>query len=89
MPNTAGFNNSATGVFAPNRNNMHGTAKYSTKLFKPGTADSANQPTRVAINPAATRAKNGNVTESMFSMAGSIDAERVPALHICYGTEAV
>jgi len=25
----------------------------------------------------------------MFSMAGIIDAERVPALHICYGTEAV
>ena len=68
---------------------MHGTAKYSTKLFKPGTADSANQPTRVAINPAATSAKNGNVTDSMFSMARIIGSERVPPLRICYGTEAV
>jgi len=32
------------GVFAPKRNNMQGSAKYSTKLLSPGMAFSGNQP---------------------------------------------
>ena len=36
------------GVLAPNRNNMQGSAKYSTKAFSPGMAACGNQARRAA-----------------------------------------
>ena len=38
VPNMPGCSNSSTGVLAPNRNSMQGSAKYSTKLLSPAMA---------------------------------------------------
>ena len=38
----------ATGVFAPKRYNMQGSAKYSTKVLRPGIAACGNRPRRAA-----------------------------------------
>jgi len=37
-PNMPGCSSSSTGVFAPKRNSMQGSAKYRTKLFSPAMA---------------------------------------------------
>ena len=45
---TAGSNRRWGGVLLPNRNSMHGSAKYSTKMFSPGTASSGSRRARAA-----------------------------------------
>ena len=47
-PATAGSSSCAMGVLAPKRYSMHGSAKYSTKLFSPPMADTGSAPARVA-----------------------------------------
>ena len=49
---------------------MHGSAKYSTKVFSPGMAASGSTPRRVAMKPHSTRAKKGKVTARMDSTVG-------------------
>jgi len=45
---TAGSNRRATGVAAPNRNNMQGKAKYSTKALRPPIASRGSNRVRAA-----------------------------------------
>ena len=47
-PATAGSSNCAIGVLEPKRNNIHGSAKNSTKAFSPGMAACGNVPLRAA-----------------------------------------
>ena len=43
-----GLNSCAAGVALPNRYSMHGSAKYSTNMFSPGTASSGSSRVRAA-----------------------------------------
>ncbi len=43
MTSTTGLMTCATGSDAPNRNSMHGSAKYSTKMLRPGIAASGSR----------------------------------------------
>ncbi len=47
-PNTATSSSCAIGVVAPKRYSMHGSAKNSTKPFRPGIASSGNSRRRAA-----------------------------------------
>ena len=60
--------NCANGVLAPNRYNMHGSAKYSTKMLRPGIAVCGRTARLTARYPHNTKAKKGNVMEKMVSM---------------------
>src|SRR3954465_5775784 len=46
---------------------MHGSAKYSTKVLRPGIASSGSMRRRAASQPHSTSAKNGKVTSRMSS----------------------
>ena len=46
---------------------MHGRAKNNTNPLRPGLASIGNHPRCAAIKPAKTNAKNGNVTNKIFS----------------------
>ena len=47
-PPTTGSSSCAMGVPAPKRYSMHGSAKYSTKVFSPPMAGTGSTPVRVA-----------------------------------------
>ena len=67
-PNMPGCSNSSTGVLAPKRNSMQGSAKYRTKLFSPAMALSGSTFCRPARYPHSTSAKKGVVTDRIASM---------------------
>ena len=48
MTSTTGLITCATGSDAPNRNSMHGRAKYRTKILRPGMAASGSRRPRPA-----------------------------------------
>ena len=45
---TIGSNNWSNGVVLPKRHSMHGSAKYSTNMFSPGTASMGSTRDRAA-----------------------------------------
>ena len=55
------------GVCAPKRYSMQGSAKNSTKAFRPGIAACGSTPRQVTINPQATKAKKGKVISNTDS----------------------
>ncbi len=69
---TTGLSNCASGVLVPKRNSMHGSAKYSTKAFRPGIAASGSTRWRAARKPHSTSAKNGTVTARMACIGSAV-----------------
>ena len=66
-PATPASVNCPIGAPAPNRNSMHGSAKYRTKTLSPGMAASGNAPLRAATYPTPISAKKGTVTRKICS----------------------
>ena len=64
-PMRLALSNWLIGVLDPNRYNMQGNAKYSTKVLSPGIACCESHPRRAAIYPHSTSAKNGKVIKRM------------------------
>ncbi|MCY1553654.1 hypothetical protein D9M68_901600 [compost metagenome] len=76
---TLASSNCAIGVVEPKRYSMQGSAKNSTKPFRPGIASSGSMRRWAAIKPASTSAKKGKVTSRMLSTVG--DCLRITSGH--------